>query len=82
MLRGCVTSGRHTSSVEEKAAVSPRSEGLKRGESESPGFGHAEMLGDTRMLSCVMEGRLCFFQLFVHGYFFGIRRDYGSNWDN
>ena len=35
--------------------VSPRPEGLKRGESESPGFGHAVVLGDTRMLSCVME---------------------------
>ena len=37
-----------------RAAVSPRSEGLKRGETGSPGFRHAEGVGDTRMLSCVM----------------------------
>ena len=41
-----------------RAAVSPRSEGLKRGEIESPGFRHAEGVGDTRMLSCVTRCRI------------------------
>jgi hypothetical protein len=46
-LESCATSRR----------VSPGSAGLKAGVG-TPGFGHAEVSGDTRMFSCVMKRRI------------------------
>jgi hypothetical protein len=37
-----------------RAAVSPDSESLRLGAFEAPGFGHADVLSDTRSLSCVI----------------------------
>ena len=44
---------RHTSSVEEMAAVSPGSAGLKA-RAVAPDFGHAGISGDTEIVFCVM----------------------------
>ena len=38
--------------------VSPGSAGLKAGVFEAPGFGHAEVLGDTEYVFCVMLSRI------------------------
>lgn len=42
------------------AKVSPLSVGLKPGD-RAPGFGHAEISGDTKICSCVMRRSLYYF---------------------